>query len=63
MALTTFPEKLIPLMIANARAGKSLPIYGDGQQARDWLYVSDHCTAIRRVLESGRTGETYNIGG
>ncbi|MGK5002857.1 dTDP-glucose 4,6-dehydratase [Janthinobacterium sp. LB2P70] len=58
-----FPEKLIPLIIANARAGKSLPIYGDGQQVRDWLYVSDHCTAIRRVLESGRTGETYNIGG
>ena len=58
-----FPEKLIPLIIANARAGKPLPIYGDGQQVRDWLYVSDHCTAIRRVLESGRTGETYNIGG
>ena len=58
-----FPEKLIPLMIANALAGKSLPIYGDGQQIRDWLYVSDHCTAIRRVLEAGRLGETYNIGG
>ena len=58
-----FPEKLIPLVIANARAGKSLPIYGDGQQVRDWLYVGDHCTAIRRVLEAGRLGETYNIGG
>lgn len=58
-----FPEKLIPLVIANARAGKPLPIYGDGQQVRDWLYVSDHCAAIRRVLESGRLGETYNIGG
>ena len=58
-----FPEKLIPLIIANALAGKPLPIYGDGQQVRDWLYVSDHCAAIRRVLESGRVGETYNIGG
>jgi len=58
-----FPEKLIPLIIANARAGKALPIYGDGQQIRDWLYVSDHCAAIRRVLADGRLGETYNIGG
>jgi dTDP-glucose 4,6-dehydratase len=58
-----FPEKLIPLVIANARAGKPLPIYGDGQQVRDWLYVGDHCAAIRRVLEGGRLGETYNIGG
>jgi dTDP-glucose 4,6-dehydratase len=58
-----FPEKLIPLIIANARAGKPLPIYGDGRQVRDWLYVGDHCAAIRRVLEAGRTGETYNIGG
>lgn len=58
-----FPEKLIPLIITNARAGKPLPIYGDGQQVRDWLYVSDHCTAIRRVLASGRPGEVYNIGG
>ena len=58
-----FPEKLIPLMIANALAGKSLPIYGDGRQIRDWLYVSDHCSALRRVLEAGKTGETYNIGG
>lgn len=58
-----FPEKLIPLMISNALAGKSLPIYGDGQQIRDWLYVTDHCSAIRRVLEAGTTGETYNIGG
>jgi dTDP-glucose 4,6-dehydratase len=58
-----FPEKLIPLVIHNALAGKSLPIYGDGQQVRDWLYVKDHCAAIRRVLESGRIGETYNIGG
>jgi dTDP-glucose 4,6-dehydratase len=58
-----FPEKLIPLVIANARAGKPLPIYGDGEQVRDWLYVGDHCAAIRRVLASGRLGETYNIGG
>lgn len=58
-----FPEKLIPLMITNALAGKSLPIYGDGQQIRDWLYVGDHCAAIRRVLEAGMPGETYNIGG
>lgn len=58
-----FPEKLIPLVIANARAGKPLPIYGDGRQVRDWLYVRDHCTAIRAVLARGRIGETYNIGG
>ena len=58
-----FPEKLIPLMIVNALAGKSLPIYGDGQQIRDWLYVTDHCSAIRTVLAGGRLGETYNIGG
>jgi len=58
-----FPEKLIPLVIHNALAGKPLPIYGDGQQIRDWLYVKDHCSAIRRVLEAGRPGETYNIGG
>jgi len=58
-----FPEKLIPLMILNALAGKSLPVYGDGQQVRDWLYVADHCAAIRTVLERGRPGETYNIGG
>ena len=58
-----FPEKLIPLIITNARAGKDLPIYGDGKQVRDWLYVSDHCAAIRCVLEKGRLGETYNIGG
>ena len=58
-----FPEKLIPLMIVNALAGKPLPVYGDGQQVRDWLYVADHCSAIRRVLEAGRLGETYNIGG
>ena len=58
-----FPEKLIPLMIVNALAGKPLPIYGDGMQVRDWLYVRDHCSAIRRVLEGGRLGETYNVGG
>jgi len=58
-----FPEKLIPLVIHNALAGKPLPIYGDGQQVRDWLYVKDHASAIRRVLESGKVGETYNIGG
>jgi len=58
-----FPEKLIPLIIANARAGKPLPVYGDGQQIRDWLYVKDHCAAIRRVLADGRLGETYNVGG
>ena len=58
-----FPEKLIPLMIINALAGKPLPVYGDGQQIRDWLYVKDHCSAIRRVLEAGRVGEVYNIGG
>jgi dTDP-glucose 4,6-dehydratase len=58
-----FPEKLIPLCIHNALSGKPLPIYGDGQQVRDWLYVQDHCCAIRRVLESGRVGEVYNIGG
>lgn len=58
-----FPEKLIPLVILNALSGKSLPIYGDGQQVRDWLYVRDHCSAIRRVLEAGRIGETYNVGG
>jgi len=58
-----FPEKLIPLIIANAQAGKALPIYGDGQQVRDWLYVSDHCAAIRRVLAAGRLGEVYNVGG
>lgn len=58
-----FPEKLIPLIIHNGLAGKPLPIYGDGQQIRDWLYVSDHCSAIRRVLEAGWPGETYNIGG
>ena len=58
-----FPEKLIPLTISNALGGKSLPVYGDGQQVRDWLYVVDHCTAIRTVLHKGRLGETYNIGG
>ena len=58
-----FPEKLIPLMILNAIKGKALPIYGDGMNVRDWLYVSDHCSAIRAVLENGRVGETYNIGG
>ncbi len=58
-----FPEKLIPLCIHNALAGKPLPIYGDGQQIRDWLYVKDHCSAIRRVLEAGTVGEVYNVGG
>ncbi|NMM81616.1 dTDP-glucose 4,6-dehydratase [Acidovorax sp. SRB_14] len=58
-----FPEKLIPLMIVNALAGKALPVYGDGMQIRDWLYVRDHCSAIRRVLEAGKLGEVYNIGG
>ena len=58
-----FPEKLIPLVIHNALNGKPLPIYGDGQQIRDWLFVKDHCTAIRRVLSAGRSGETYNVGG
>jgi dTDP-glucose 4,6-dehydratase len=58
-----FPEKLIPLMIHNALAGKPLPVYGDGENVRDWLYVVDHCSAIRRVLEAGNVGETYNVGG
>jgi dTDP-glucose 4,6-dehydratase len=58
-----FPEKLIPLIIVNALAGKSLPVYGDGRQIRDWLYVSDHCSGIRAVLERGKLGQTYNIGG
>jgi dTDP-glucose 4,6-dehydratase len=58
-----FPEKLIPLMILNARDGKPLPVYGDGKNVRDWLYVEDHCEAIQTVLEKGRPGETYNIGG
>lgn len=58
-----FPEKLIPLMIVNALAGKNLPLYGDGQQIRDWLYVQDHCSALRRVLQAGGPGQTYNIGG
>jgi dTDP-glucose 4,6-dehydratase len=58
-----FPEKLIPLMIANALQGKPLPVYGDGQQVRDWLYVGDHASALRTVLERGRIGETYNVGG
>ena len=58
-----FPEKLIPLVIAKALAGESLPVYGDGRQVRDWLFVADHCEAIRTVLAGGRTGETYNIGG
>ncbi|AVT17793.1 dTDP-glucose 4,6-dehydratase [Paracidovorax avenae] len=58
-----FPEKLIPLMIVNALAGKPLPVYGDGMQIRDWLYVRDHCSAIRRVLQAGQPGETYNVGG
>ncbi|PBS12302.1 dTDP-glucose 4,6-dehydratase [Lysobacteraceae bacterium NML93-0792] len=58
-----FPEKLIPLMIAKALAGEPLPVYGDGKQVRDWLFVTDHCAAIRAVLEKGRVGETYNVGG
>lgn len=58
-----FPEKLIPLVIVNALAGKPLPVYGDGQQVRDWLYVTDHCAAIRTVLALGQIGETYNVGG
>jgi dTDP-glucose 4,6-dehydratase len=58
-----FPEKLIPLMILNALEGKKLPVYGDGQNVRDWLFVDDHCRAIRRVLAAGVPGETYNIGG
>lgn len=58
-----FPEKLIPLMVVSALAGRALPVYGDGQQVRDWLYVADHCRAIRRVLESGMPGDTYVIGG
>jgi dTDP-glucose 4,6-dehydratase len=58
-----FPEKLIPVVLRNALAGKPLPIYGDGMQIRDWLYVGDHCDAIAEVLEKGRIGETYNIGG
>ncbi len=58
-----FPEKLIPLMILSALQGKPLPVYGDGQQIRDWLYVEDHCDAIYLVLKNGKPGETYNIGG
>jgi dTDP-glucose 4,6-dehydratase len=58
-----FPEKLIPLMIVNALSGKPLPVYGDGRNVRDWLYVGDHCSALRAILSSGRPGETYNIGG
>lgn len=58
-----FPEKLIPLVILNALSGKQIPIYGDGMQVRDWLFVKDHCSAIQRVLESGKVGETYNVGG
>ncbi len=58
-----FPEKLIPLIIQKALAGEPLPVYGDGRNVRDWLFVQDHCTAIRRVLEAGRVGETYNVGG
>jgi len=58
-----FPEKLIPLCLLNAINGQALPIYGDGQQVRDWLFVKDHCSAIRRVLSDGRVGETYNVGG
>ena len=58
-----FPEKLIPLIIHNALHGKTLPVYGDGQNVRDWLFVEDHCSAIRCVLRNGRLGETYNVGG
>ena len=58
-----FPEKLVPLMIVNALAGKALPVYGDGLQVRDWLYVKDHCAAVRQVLARGQVGETYNVGG
>ena len=58
-----FPEKLIPLVILNARSGKALPVYGDGQNVRDWLFVQDHCEAIRSVLDRGKVGETYNVGG
>jgi dTDP-glucose 4,6-dehydratase len=58
-----FPEKLIPLMILNALGGKTLPVYGDGRNVRDWIHVDDHCTAIERVLEAGRDGEVYNVGG
>ena len=58
-----FPEKLIPLIILNARSGKPLPVYGDGQNVRDWLFVQDHCAAIRKVLPLGKAGETYNVGG
>jgi dTDP-glucose 4,6-dehydratase len=58
-----FPEKLIPLVLLNARAGKPLPVYGDGQNVRDWVFVADHCEAVRTVLAKGRVGETYNIGG
>ncbi|TQT84530.1 dTDP-glucose 4,6-dehydratase, partial [Xanthomonas perforans] len=58
-----FPEKLIPLVIAKALAGEPLPVYGDGKQVRDWLFVSDHCEAIRTVLAKGKVGETYNVGG
>ncbi len=58
-----FPEKLLPLMISNALAGKALPVYGDGRQVRDWLFVVDHCRAIETVLEKGKPGETYNVGG
>jgi dTDP-glucose 4,6-dehydratase len=58
-----FPEKLIPLMIVSALAGKALPVYGDGMQVRDWLYVSDHCSAVRRVMDAGEPGQTYNVGG
>jgi dTDP-glucose 4,6-dehydratase len=58
-----FPEKLLPLMLVNALEGKPLPVYGDGQNVRDWLYVGDHCRAIERILEAGRIGETYNVGG